>query len=33
MANEMGWDANDLHVKNSLWAVVQKIMEVRRKVV
>ena len=33
MANEVGWDANDLHTKNSLWAVVQKIMEVRRKVV
>lgn len=31
MADVEGWDANDLHHKQGLMAVCQKIMEVRRK--
>ena len=31
MADEMGWDANDLHVHNGLFAVVKKIMECRQR--
>jgi putative DNA primase/helicase len=31
MADEVGWDANDLHQKNGLFAVVAKIMECRKK--
>jgi len=32
MADTVGWDANDLHKKDSLWAVVKKIMDLRKKV-
>jgi putative DNA primase/helicase len=32
MADTVGWDANDLHKKSSLWAVVKKIMDLRSKV-
>ena len=32
MADEQGWDANDLHVKSGLFNVVAKIMELKRKV-
>jgi len=28
MADEKGWDANDLHHRNGLFAVVAKIMEI-----
>ena len=28
MADEKGWDANDLHKNNGLFAVVAKIMEI-----
>jgi len=31
MADTVGWDANDLHLKESLFAVVGKIMELRRR--
>lgn len=31
MANEVGMDANDLHMKEGLFAVVEKIMELRKK--
>jgi len=31
MANTVGWDANDLHQKESLFAVVSKVMDLRRK--
>jgi phage/plasmid primase-like uncharacterized protein len=31
MADTVGWDANDLHLKESLFAVVAKIMEVRKR--
>jgi putative DNA primase/helicase len=30
MADEVGWDANDLHAREGLWAVVGKIMEARQ---
>ena len=29
MADEVGWDANDLHAHNGLFAVVKKIMMCR----
>jgi len=32
MADEQGWDANDLHIKSGLFNVVAKIMELKRKV-
>lgn len=32
MADTVGFDANDLHKKDSLWAVVKKIMDLRKKV-
>ena len=31
MADTVGWDANDLHLKESLFAVVKKIMELRQR--
>lgn len=31
MADQVGWDANDLHLRDSLFAVVGKIMECRTK--
>lgn len=31
MADEVGQDANDLHLKSGLFAVAQKLMELRRK--
>ena len=31
MADTVGWDANDLHQKESLFAVVGKIMELRKR--
>ena len=31
MADRVGWDANDLHLGESLFAVVGKIMECRQK--
>lgn len=31
MADQMGWDANDLHVNRGLFALVGKIMQVRSK--
>ena len=31
MADEVGWDANDLHAKKGLFAVVAKIMDCRAK--
>ena len=31
MADTVGWDANDLHLKESLFAVVAKIMELRKR--
>lgn len=31
MAETVGWDANDLHLKDSLFAVVKKIMELRQR--
>jgi putative DNA primase/helicase len=31
MADQEGWDANDLHKNNGLFAVVAKIMAVRAK--
>jgi len=31
MADTVGYDANDLHLKESLWAVVAKIMELRKR--
>ena len=31
MADTVGWDANDLHMKESLFAVVAKMMEVRQR--
>lgn len=31
MADTVGWDANDLHMKESLFAVVAKIMDLRRR--
>lgn len=31
MSDTVGWDANDLHLKSSLFAVVAKIMEVRQR--
>ena len=31
MADTVGWDANDLHKKDSLFAVVKKIMDLRSK--
>ena len=31
MADTVGWDANDLHQRESLFAVVAKIMELRKK--
>lgn len=31
MADQVGWDANDLHLRDSLFAVVAKIMECRQK--
>ena len=31
MADTVGWDANDLHLKDSLFAVVGKIMELRKR--
>jgi putative DNA primase/helicase len=32
MCDSVGWDANDLHKKDSLFAVVKKIMDLRRNV-
>jgi hypothetical protein len=32
MADTVGWDANDLHQKESLFAVVAKIMELKKEV-
>ena len=32
MADEVGWDANDLHKKHGLFAVAKKIMDLRRYV-
>jgi putative DNA primase/helicase len=32
MADTVGFDANDLHMKSGLFAVVGKIMQLRRKV-
>jgi putative DNA primase/helicase len=32
MADEVGWDANDLHKKHGLFAVAKKIMDLRKKV-
>jgi putative DNA primase/helicase len=32
MADTVGWDANDLHKRDSLFAVVKKIMDLRRNV-
>jgi len=29
MADQVGWDANDLHLNDSLFAVVKKVMELR----
>ena len=31
MADEVGWDANDLHTRNGLFQVVAKIMECRSR--
>jgi len=31
MADQVGWDANDLHQRESLFSVVGKIMEIRQK--
>ena len=31
MADTVGWDANDLHMKDSLFSVVAKMMEVRQR--
>jgi phage/plasmid primase-like uncharacterized protein len=31
MADTVGWDANDLHRKDSLFAVVEKIMQLRKR--
>jgi putative DNA primase/helicase len=31
MADTVGWDANDLHLKDSLFAVVEKIMQLRKR--
>jgi hypothetical protein len=31
MADTVGWDANDLHLKESLFSVVKKIMELRQR--
>lgn len=31
MADTVGWDANDLHLRESLFAVVGKMMEVRKR--
>jgi putative DNA primase/helicase len=31
MADTVGWDANDLHQKESLFAVVAKVMELKKK--
>jgi len=31
MADTVGWDANDLHLKESLFAVVAKIMDLRKR--
>jgi putative DNA primase/helicase len=31
MADTVGWDANDLHMKDSLFAVVGKMMELRQR--
>jgi len=33
MAETVGWDANDLHIKQGLFAVVKKIMECRNSVI
>ena len=33
MAETVGWDANDLHLKKGLFAVVGKIMECRKEVI
>jgi len=33
MAETVGWDANDLHIKQGLFAVVKKIMECRKEVI
>jgi putative DNA primase/helicase len=31
MADDVGWDANDLHMKKRLFAVVAKVMELKKK--
>jgi putative DNA primase/helicase len=31
MADQVGWDANDLHLKDSLFAVMGKMMELRQR--
>jgi putative DNA primase/helicase len=31
MADTVGWDANDLHLKESLFAVVAKVMDLRKR--
>ena len=31
MSDTVGWDANDLHLRESLWSVVEKIMQLRKR--